>query len=163
MKWEKIKKYPYYMPKDCMDNRYQLFKDFINYFKFDRISNETAVGDMNKFLNGLRTYNNTSSYWSGLSYDEVPNRDHASVFKKQGTRQIVFVHHPYEYNLQKLKDWCNERDLVYVVMEQDDSFYYPGHSYMILIMSRNTYTEFSELYGFPITFYANYGKGLEVD
>lgn len=161
MNWEKINKYPYYLPKDCTDNRVRLFNDFIKYFEFDRVSDNTMVGSMERLLCGKRSYNNTP-YKYGLTFDEVPDHDHARLFKKQGTNQIMYVHHPYKYDLSKLEEWCNKRDLIYVVMEQEDSFYYPGHSYMILIMSNDTYANFYNSYGFPGTFYTDYGKGLEV-
>jgi hypothetical protein len=161
MKWEKIEKYPYFIPKACTDNRVQMFNVFIKYFEFDRVSDNTTVESMERLLKGKRSYNNTS-YKNRVGFDKVPNHDHAKLFKKQGTNKIVYVHHPYEYNLQELEEWCSKRDLIYVVMEREDSFYYPGHSHMILIMSNDTYASFYNHYGFLRTFYTDYCKGLEV-
>lgn len=82
--------------------------------------------------------------------DKIPDDDHGRLFKKQGTKQIVYVNQPYGFNKEKLEQWCNERELIYVICDKKHSFYYPDNTDMVLVMSNDTYIDFLNLPGFPI-------------
>ena len=149
-RWEKVE-YPFYKgrTKEEWEIRNKNFQNFIEYFGFDLMSDIREVGSFERLLNGDRSYNNTRNVFRYYNPDKFPDRDHSWVFKIRGTKKIVFVNQPYQYDLQKLEDWCNERNLVYVICHDKNSFYYPGNSNMVLVMSQDTYMEFLKLEDFP--------------
>lgn len=159
IRWEKIA-YPFYKGKSKKEweIRNKKFLNFVEYFGFDCMSDIRTVGSFEKLLNGERSYNNTSNLHYGYNPEKFPDRDHSMVFKIKGTKKIVFVNQPYKYNLQRLKTWCNERNLIYVICHDENSFYYPGHSNMILVMSNDTYIDFLELTEFPSVWEENIGE-----
>lgn len=125
------------------------FVNFIEYFGFDLMSDIRDVGSFERLLYGERSYNNTRNVFSYYNPDKFPDRDHSMVFKIKGTKKIVFVNQPYHFDLDKLENWCKERNLIYVNCHDTNSFYYPGNSCMVLVMSQDTYMEFLKLYKFP--------------
>lgn len=153
MKWTKIKEYPFStngMFKDWKP-RTDLFWEFVNYFGFDRMTHCNSVGSFKRLLCGERSYNNTKNRFNRYGYGEekVPEQDHFYIFKKNGTNNIVCVNQPYQFNLEDLEEWCNERNLVYVVCNSKYSFYYPCGTEMLLIMSQDTYMDFCNFLDFP--------------
>ena len=151
MKWKKIK-YPYYFSADLPDNGKGLFNNFIDFFGFDRMTGPLfdSVRDFGRFLQGNKSYNNVKVPGKEYrSWDKMPDCDHGRVFKIQGTKKIVYVNQPYQFNKKDLEQWCNERNLIYVICDKKYSFYYPGNTEMILIMSNETYIDFLEIPGFP--------------
>lgn len=152
MEWEKID-FPWHWMKDDIDRykweeRTAIFEQFVELFGFTIMSQSERIGSYERLLNGKRSYNNVKDmmwYPRGWKEPEIPpNDDHARLFKKQGTSQIVYVNQPYEFDLEELEKWCNERNLIYVVCDTSWSFYYPNNTEMILIMSEDTYVGYIE-------------------
>ncbi len=154
MEWKELK-YPWCHISECntceISGCMQLFEEFTQYFKFDTMAVPGFVGSYERLLHGKRTYNNVKcQYGSHLrERDEVPDSDHARIFKRKGTNQVMYVNQPYGFDLEKLEQWCNERDLIYLICDKKYSFYYPNNTDLILIMSNNTYIDFLELPEFP--------------
>lgn len=145
MKWDKIE-YPW----NEMGNR-ELFDEFIQFFGFDRMAFSGFVGSYERLLYGKRTYNNVKGGYGSYcrTEDMIPDCDHGRLFKRQGTKQIVYVNQPYGFDKEALEKWCNERELIYVICDKKHSFYYPDNTDMVLIMSNDTYIDFLKLPGFP--------------
>ncbi len=155
MKWEKIR-YPWMgmkIPDSEIDLRMKLFDDFVTYFGFDRMANGGNAGSYERLLYGRRNYNNVKDsryYPHGWKEPEnVPEHDHGLLFKKTGTRQIMYVNQPYGFNRAQLEEWCNERNLIYVICDKKYSFYYPDNTDMVLIMSNDTYINYLTLSEWP--------------
>lgn len=151
MKWENIS-YPFGhasgISKEERKLRENLFYSFIDFFGFNKMANYCEVGCFERLLHGERTYNNT--IFRKEIVDKLPEKDHAILFKINKTKKIVLVNQPYQFNADILEDWCNERDLVYVVYDKKSSFYYPNGTEMILIMSSDTYCDFTrDILDFP--------------
>ena len=129
-KWNPVEDFPY---RHLENSSEKLYKEFIDKFGFDCWTRYPAVYSFKKFLNCDRSYNN------GIGLDqEPPYRDHAAAFWKHGTKRRAYVFHPYYYDngmLQELEQWCKKRDLCHVVYSEKHSFYYPGNTKMIVIMS----------------------------
>lgn len=128
---KKVNEYPYYLPKDCTDNRVEMYEQFIKDFEIEAIGEIHNIGKMGRFLDGDRSYNNTGKE---IIYDEPPYGDHAKIFRNKAGCPL-YVYHPYDINLDELEKWCNERDIIYCFCDVDQSFYYPGSSYMVVLMS----------------------------
>ena len=47
-----IKKYPFYIPKDCKDGRVEMYGQFISDFRLGRIGEYDRIGKMKEFLIG---------------------------------------------------------------------------------------------------------------
>lgn len=150
MRW-KIIDFPYGGNCDVsLKERQRLFNEFVTFFGLDRISMPEMVGSYKRLLYGERTYNNTKLGYDHCVRQEYPPRsDHARLYKQQGTNRIIHVDQPYEFNKEELEEWCNERELIYVVCGKEKSFYYPGCTHLILIMSNDTYIELCNIPGFP--------------
>lgn len=142
MRWKsKINQYPYFLPSDCEDNRVELYTHFLEDFEIKKVSYCSSFeGYMGKFLNGDRSYNNTGK---SIVFDKPPYNDHAIICKSQ--KSPIYVFHPYYINKEKLEDWCNKRDIIYCICDPHKSFYYPEHSYMVLLMSEQSYQYFNTL------------------
>jgi len=150
MQWEKIK-YPFCFSAKLPDNRKEIFEEFIKFFGFDRITIPYHVGSYSRFLHGSCSYNNVQIADNGYRLvDRLPDCDHGRAFKKQGTNQIVYVNQPYQFKRENLEQWCNERELYYVICDRKYSFYYPNNTEMVLIMSMSTYNEFLRIPKFPL-------------
>lgn len=130
-----IKKYPFYIPKDCKDGRVEMYGQFISDFRLGRIGEYDRIGKMKEFLEGNRCYNNTGKE---MFTDYPPYTDHPLIFMGE-SNVPMYVYHPYEIDKNKLEQWCNERDIIYCICDPDKSFYYPGRSYMVLLMSEDCY------------------------
>lgn len=144
--WRKIE-YPFYLSntKTDLELRMDNFNHFIQYFGFDLMSYERTVGSFERFLYGEKSYNNTSNRFSPpYQEEEFPDRDHSVIFKTKGTKRIVFVNQPYQFDKKELEEWCNERNLIYVDCEEKYSFYAPGVTNMVMVMSNDTWLEFLE-------------------
>ena len=123
-----------------------LLTQFIQYFDFDRQAYGERIGSYERFLNGKNSYNSTKlSYSHDRNYDELPDHDHVRYFKKAGTKDVVVVNQPYQFDKTELDQWCSERNLKYLICQKSHSFYYPRHSEMILIMSQNTYEHYQTI------------------
>ena len=156
MKWEKL-----YFPWDWMrkwnrtewEERTKLFDDFVMYFGFDRMAKAGSVGSYERLLYGKRSYNNVANscyYPHGWKEPEdVPEHDHSLLFKKSGTSRIVYVNQPYGFDRVQLEEWCNERNLIYVICDKKYSFYYPDNTDMVLVMSNDTYISCFDLTYWP--------------
>lgn len=120
----------------------QLYKKFIQAFGFTHQSWGFAIRNYKRLLWGNKGYN-AGNGW----FEYIPHKDHLTVFRTRGTKRIVCVFHPYLWGEQEdndLQEWANTRDLVYVVFPPEFSFYNPGNTYMVLIMSPVTYVEYIE-------------------
>lgn len=145
-RWGKIE-YPFDLPKGDTENTLRMmnFQHFINYFGFDLMSYERTVGSFERLLHGEKSYNNTTNrFHPPYREEELPDRDHSVIFKVKGTKRIVFVNQPYQFDKKKLEDWCNEGNLIYVDCEEKYSFYAPGVTNMVMVMSNDTYINFLE-------------------
>ncbi len=154
MKWEKIE-YPWCHLSECktcdIGKCMELFNEFVQFFGFDRMCMAESVGSYDRLLHGCKTYNNTQlNYNHFRNYENVPEHDHARIFKIKGTNRILYVNQPYQFDQNKLEKWCNERGLFYVICDRKYSFYYPEHTEMVLIMSMQTYNEFLRIPYFPL-------------
>lgn len=143
MRWKRVSSagYPYYIPTPN-DNRVELYQEFLKDFKITHIAEDWNIGKMGVFLDGGRSYNNTGKE---CILDNPPFDDHARIFKGEFGRYYVF--HPYTINLDELERWCNERDIIYCFCGADKSFYYPGCSYMVIMMS-DVVWELATVFGF---------------
>lgn len=149
MRWEETK-YPFSFGAKLPDNRKELYNEFIEFFGFNKMAFADGVGSYERLLYGLRSYNNTKlNYNWGRPLENVPDHDHARVFKIQGTDRIVYVNQPYQFNKERLEKWCVQRNLVYVICDKKYSFYYPERTELILIMSNDTYIDFLNFSEFP--------------
>lgn len=130
MNWNPVEDFPY---KHLENSSEKLYKKFVNDFDFDCWTFYPVVHSFEKFLSCDRSYN------SGIGLDqEPPYRDHAVAFWKRGTNRRMYVFHPYYYDsnmVQDLEQWCNERELCYTIYSEKHSFYYPGNTKMITIVS----------------------------
>ena len=81
--------------------------------------------------------------------EDVPEHDHSLLFKKSGTSRIVYVNQPYGFDRVQLEEWCNERNLIYVICDKKYSFYYPDNTDMVLVMSNDTYISCFDLTYWP--------------
>lgn len=146
MKWDKIK-YPFCLPYGDDGNilRIANFNHFIGYFGFDLMSyGGYPIGSYERLLFGKKSYNNTSNFYHGEYGENFPDRDHCMIFKTKGTKRIVLVNQPYQFDKKKLEDWCNERNLIYVECEEKYSFYAPKITKMVMVMSDETYIKLIE-------------------
>lgn len=135
--WKKrnIEKYPFYLPEGCNDGRVEKYKQFISDFRLWWIGEYNRIGKMGKFLDGASGYNNTGK---GMFTDYPPCNYHPLIFKGDSIVPI-YVYHPYYIDKNELEQWCNEREIIYCICNPDKSFYYPGRSYMVLLMSECCY------------------------
>lgn len=136
------------------------FRNFVTTFGFDRYARvgSTSIVDPGKFLRCDRGYDTN---WRCKSCDVPPGLDHAMAFHRSGTKRRLLVCHPYipnhiaaaphEYE-QILETWCYSRDIIYVFCPKVLSFYNPGATYMVLLMSENTYVDCLSVPGFPQNF-----------
>lgn len=147
MRWEKVK-YPFCFSGRLPDNRVKLFEEFVQFFGFDRMAIAVSVKSYEKLLHGNRSYNHAIRYDDNC-FDDVPQHDHARIFKIKGTDRLVYVNQPYSFDKEKLEKWCNKRDLIYVICNKKYSFYYPYNTEMVLIMSPDTYVAFGDIPEFP--------------
>ena len=145
MRWEPITGFMY---EHIGGASKKLFDKFINMFGFDMYAWSSWPRDFKKFLYGDRSYN------AGNKMDSLPPfKDHAIAFKKKGTKQIIYVFHPYLYEVKEinaLEQWCKERDLIYIICPSCNSFYYRNFTKMIFIMSPTTYVELLRIDKFPL-------------
>lgn len=155
MNWEKID-YPWTgikIPDSEIESRMKLFDEFVKYFGFDRMARAESVGNYERLLYGKHSYNNVAGscyYPHGWKEPEdVPDHDHGLLFKKNRTSQIVYVNQPYEFDRMQLEEWCNDRNLIYVICDKKYSFYYPDNTDMVLIMSNDTYINYFDLPHWP--------------
>lgn len=146
MKWENIS-YPFGhasgISKEERKLRENLFYSFANFFGFNKMANYCEVGSFERLLYGEKSYNNTKNLSHGYNPEKLPEKDHAYLFKINKTKKIVLVNQPYQFNIDILEKWCNERDLIYVIYDKKYSFYYPNGTEMVLIMSSDTYCDFT--------------------
>lgn len=156
MKWNKIE-YPWKnlrISNINMDSRMKLFDDFVNCFGFDQMAWAESVGSYERLLYDKRSYNNVADscyYPHGWKKPEnLPEHDHSLLFKKSKTSQIVYVNQPYGFDRLRLEEWCNERDLIYVICKRKYSFYCPDSTDMVLIMSNDTYIDYFDLLHWPL-------------
>ena len=156
MKWEKLY-FPWDWIRKCdrteWERRAKLFDDFVMYFGFDRMAKAGSVGSYERLLYGKRSYNNVANscyYPHGWKEPEdVPEHDHSLLFKKSGTSRIVYVNQPYGCDRVQIEEWCNERNLIYVICDKKYSFYYPDNTDMVLVMSNDTYISCFDLTYWP--------------
>ena len=136
--------------KEEYEHKEKLFFDFIKCFGFDRMAHCDRVGSFERLLHGKRSYNHVANlYWYPKGWkdlEEVPDHNHGLLFKIKGSRRLVYVNQPYQFDKDKLETWCNERNLIYVICDKKYSFYYPKNTEFILIMSNDTYVVFSEIF-----------------
>lgn len=137
-------------------------RDFISTFGFDRYgyAHSGSIVHAGKFLRCETGYNSKTRY-PYQRFDAPPCLDHSLIFHKTGTTRRMWVYHPYipclaacdipEFILE-LEIWCNERGIIYVFCPQSKSFYYPGKSYMVMLMSEETYVDCLSIPGFPQEF-----------
>ena len=145
MKWEMINGFIYAnRPKASKE----MFDEFIKRFGFNQYILSPWPKHFDRFMNGDKSYN--AGKWK---FEELPPyRDHAVAFREKSTNRIMYVFHPYVYSedqVMELEKYCNKRGLIYLVCPETKSFYYPGSTKMILIMSENTYLDFLSVPGFP--------------
>lgn len=141
------------------------FRDFVATFGFDMFARagRGSVVRAGKFLRCEKGFNQPTRKWYSRAphYDVPPCLGNSLVFQKSGTHRRMWVYHPYipHYEastpgelVQKLEPWCNERGIIYVFCPQSKSFYYPGKSYMVMLMSEETYVDCLSIPGFPQDF-----------
>ena len=162
-----------YFPWDWMrkwnrtewERRTKLFDGFVAYFGFDRMAWAESVGSYERLLYGRHSYNNVANscyYPHGWKEPEnVPEHDHGLLFKKVRTSQIVYVNQPYSFDRAKLEEWCNERNLIYVICDKKYSFYYPDNTDMVLVMSNDTYIEYFDLPDWPLRWDVSTGDRMK--
>lgn len=154
MNWKKIY-YPYsYLDKtktsgNTKKQRERLFNEFIEFFEFDSISSIPCVADMRKFFLCDRSFNQGKYREDSIPFDFG---DHGYVYWKKGTNIRVMASHPYDFNIEHIEKWCNERDLYCIVCPSEKSFYYPCCTPMILIMHSDVYVSLLSKHGFPLNF-----------
>lgn len=142
IKWNKFNDGRYPWPeKKYNDGRRELWSRFMKDFGIEYIAKNYHIGKMGRCLDGDRSYNNTGKE---IVFDNPPYRDHDRVFK--GGIGRFYVYHPYEIDLDELEEWCNKRDIIFCFCDVDKSFYYPGHTYMVILMSDVTW-ELATYYG----------------
>ena len=156
MKWRKIE-YPWknlQIPDSKIDLRMGLFNDFVDYFGFDQMAWAESVGSYERLLYGKRSYNNVANscyYLNGWKKPErVPDDDHGIVFKTKGTSRIVHVSQPYAFDRVEIEEWCDKRELIYVICDKKYSFYYPDNTDMVLLMSKDTYIDYLKIPRWPL-------------
>ena len=147
IQWNSTKQSPYRYMAD--NGGLQLYENFVNLFGFDKFARRLSIKDMQKFLACDKSFNSGKSWKS----DFPPFADHIVAFHKTGTTRRMFVYHPYwldeESGVEKIERWCNERDLIYMICPKNMSFYFPGNTYMILLMTNETYIDCLSLSVFP--------------
>lgn len=141
MKWQSAKEYPYYLPRDREQRwqRLRLYEEFVNRFGFDKVADYTQPRSLRKLMEGKRSYN------AGIAFDvcgSEPSLDHALVFKKSKTNEVMLVSHPYFVNEESAKALCEKAGLVYHIENTETSFYNPGHTEVILFMTSGNYDKF---------------------
>lgn len=150
VKWEPIR----FMYAGLEQSSEPLFEQFIDTFGFDQYMWNPWPRNFGKFLWGDRSYNAESML------DKLPPyKDHACAFKVKGTTKIMYVFHPYYYpedHMQQLEQYCNDRDLIYIVCPKCHSFYCPGEANMVMLMSNDTYIDYLSIPGFPTYWERNF-------
>ena len=152
MRWKKITQNLY----KRWGNDEKGFRDFVATFGFDRYSlgSPCVSGSVGDFLRCEKGADRKPRYTHTGALRRVPFfPDHSILFHKAGTTRRMWVYHPYPYALtaddwQKLKDWCCKQGVVCVIYSQSKSFYYPGHTYMVMLMSWETYMDCLSIPGF---------------
>lgn len=129
--WEMTDKFPYAaLPYSSRT----LYKHFVSAFKLDCCTRESGARNFYKFLACDRSYN------AGLGlFDSPPCSDHALVFWQRGTTRRLCVFHPYVYSPEQERElarWCRMRNLTYQIYPEQYSFYYPGHTKLVLVMAK---------------------------
>lgn len=151
MKWEKIR-YPYTLKVNPgtppSEYRLKIFYDFVQYFGFDAMTHGAWVVNHEKYFACDRSYNTGKGVCQGVPFDFG---DHGYTFWKKGTKLRIFVSHPYQFSIERLELWCNQRELHYIVCPKARSFYFPTVTDMILIMHGDLYLDCLErMQGFPL-------------
>ena len=145
VKWERVR-YPW--PWLCQPERIAIFNEIVKSLNLDQMAWDCyMIKDFGKFLNGSQYYN------AGRGFDSVPRSDHAVILRKKRTRHIIYINQPYGFDLEQLEEWCNVRELNYLICDKSWSFYYPGETEIIMIMSSDTYVHYVEnMPDFPMKF-----------
>lgn len=147
--WQNTKIYPYaerWIKSD--PQRERLYRDFIVKTKFNKSQNFAWPKSIRLFLEEKTGWNNKRSsdlldYHSGNGF-----LDHPMSYKCSKEKGRVIISHSYKNPLDDLSfsSFIEKYNLGYKLWQPEESFNYPGSTYMLAIMTRE-YKEIMEKQG----------------
>lgn len=124
MRWNKINTIKQKAYR-CKDTNYELF-------------DEWAKGK--GITHWADRYSNYQTHFPNLDYLMLPMIDHVLFFKNDVTKELRMTSQPYctfETNREEILKWCEDNNMVFEFFDGSKSWYYPGHTSLIIFKHKN--------------------------
>ena len=143
MKWETMR-----LLRNLPNSDQKLLNRFAELFGFDSCAWYERPYSLVKLLNGSSSYNAGNTFDTSAYCGEW--LDHGEAYRIKGTKRVVVVGHdygPYEHIYDAVKRNVEPLNLRAVVFKRELSWYYPGQTSLVMIMTDETLDYYQSVLG----------------
>lgn len=130
--WRRVEEFIKYHRTSLRSSSPDKLNEFVELNGFNRVA---TPRDCERLKRVFETGRIDVGYYD-MRPDRPPYQDHAILFKNTKTGLMCMVFHPYrdpETIRSEIEAWAEERELRAEIFEKECSWYYPGHTALVII------------------------------